>query len=290
MEAFDLLDRIEGKRAVIEALRSGVPISKVLLADNAQRDSLIKDILRKADQRGIDVELVPRKKLDDMSASASRDRRGDKGAGAVKGGGKTAKAQVSNDDRKDAHQGIIALAEPFRYASVSDILSRSDADFKEHQCSLVVVCDHITDAGNLGAIIRSAESVGAAGLIIPNKRAAQVSPVTYKTSAGAVSHLPIAQVANIANTLELLKERGFWVAGATEHADGCIWDTNLEGRIAIVMGNEGDGISRLVLEHCDLAMSIPQMGEISSLNVAQSSTVCMYEWLRQNRAGFGSEV
>lgn len=285
-----MLDRIEGKRAVIEALRSGVPISKVLLADNAQRDSLIKVILRKADQRGIDVELVPRKKLDDMSASASRDRRGDKGAGAVKGGGKTAKAQVSNDDRKDAHQGIIALAEPFRYASVSDILSRSDADFKEHQCSLVVVCDHITDAGNLGAIIRSAESVGAAGLIIPNKRAAQVSPVTYKTSAGAVSHLPIAQVANIANTLELLKERGFWVAGATEHADGCIWDTNLEGRIAIVMGNEGDGISRLVLEHCDLAMSIPQMGEISSLNVAQSSTVCMYEWLRQNRAGFGSEV
>lgn len=290
MEAFDLLDRIEGKRAVIEALRSGVPISKVFLADNAQRDSLIKDILRKADQRGIDVELVPRKKLDDMSVSASRDRRGDKGAGAVKGGGKTAKAQVSNDDRKDAHQGIIALAEPFRYASVSDILSRSDIDFKEHQCSLVVVCDHITDAGNLGAIIRSAESVGAAGLIIPNKRAAQVSPVTYKTSAGAVSYLPIAQVANIANTLELLKERGFWVAGATEHADGCIWDTNLEGRIAIVMGNEGDGISRLVLEHCDLAMSIPQMGEISSLNVAQSSTVCMYEWLRQNRAGFGSEV
>ena len=154
----------------------------------------------------------------------------------------------------------------------------------------MVVCDHITDAGNLGAIIRSAESVGAAGLIIANKRAAQVGPVTYKTSAGAVSHLAIAQVANIANTLEVLKDKGFWVAGATEHAEECIWDTNLEGRIVIVMGNEGDGISRLVLEHCDLAMSIPQMGEISSLNVAQSSTVCMYEWLRQNRAGFESEA
>ncbi len=290
MEAFSLLDRIEGKRAVIEALRSGVPIAKVLLADNVQRDSLIKDILRKAEQRDIDVDLVPRRKLDEMSASSSHDRRKDRAAAGTKGAGKPAKTQAPNDDRKDAHQGIIALAEPFRYASVSEIISRSDADFEEHQCSLVVVCDHITDAGNLGAIIRSAESVGAAGLIIANKRAAQVGPVTYKTSAGAVSHLAIAQVANIANTLEVLKDKGFWVAGATEHAEECIWDTNLEGRIAIVMGNEGDGISRLVLEHCDLAMSIPQMGEISSLNVAQSSTVCMYEWLRQNRAGFESEA
>ena len=176
-----MLDRIEGKRAVIEALRSGVPIAKVLLADNVQRDSLIKDILRKAEQRDIDVDLVPRRKLDEMSASSSHDRRKDRAAAGTKGAGKPAKTQAPNDDRKDAHQGIIALAEPFRYASVSEIISRSDADFEEHQCSLVVVCDHITDAGNLGAIIRSAESVGAAGLIIANKRAAQVGPVNYKT-------------------------------------------------------------------------------------------------------------
>ena len=195
-----MLDRIEGKRAVIEALRSGVPIAKVLLADNVQRDSLIKDILRKAEQRDIDVDLVPRRKLDEMSASSSHDRRKDRVAAGTKGAGKPAKTQAPNDDRKDAHQGIIALAEPFRYASVSEIISRSDADFEEHQCSLVVVCDHITDAGNLGAIIRSAESVGAAGLIIANKRAAQVGPVTYKTSAGAVSHLAIAQVALISRT------------------------------------------------------------------------------------------
>lgn len=272
-----MLDHIEGKRAVIEALRSGVPIVKLLVADNITRDSLVKDILRKAQQRQIDIDYVPKKKLDSMCEKGSSDH------GHARGG---AKSQAGGEERRDVHQGIIALTQPFLYASLNDLISKSEQCFAKHGCALIVVCDHITDAGNLGAIIRSAESVGACGLIIPNKRAAQVSPVTYKTSAGAVSHLPIAQVSNISAVLDKLKDNGFWVAGATEHSDETIWDTNLQGRIVIVMGNESEGISRLVLEHCDLAMAIPQMGEISSLNVAQSATVCMYEWLRQNRSGF----
>ncbi len=272
-----MLDRIVGKRAVIEALRSDVPIEKLLIADNIERDSLVKDILRKATQRNIQIDQVSRKKLDSMSDqdTSKKDRYG------------SSKGQNEQNNRKDIHQGVIALAKPFAYATLGDLLERSDRSFDEHSCALIVVCDHITDAGNLGAIIRSAESVGASGLIIPNKRSAHVAPVTYKTSAGAVSHLPIAQVSNLSSTLEKLKENGFWVAGASEHSDHFIWDTNLKGRIVLVMGNESEGISRLVLEHCDLTMAIPQMGEISSLNVAQSSTVCMYEWLRQNKDGFG---
>lgn len=278
-----MLDCIEGKRATIEALRSGVPIKELLIADNIVRDSLVKDILRKAQQRDIQVSFVPRRKLDDLVESRSSH-------GSLHGKNKSThnaeKRQSAADERKDIHQGVIALAKPFSYASIKDILACADASFEDHECALVIVCDHITDAGNLGAIIRSAESVGASGLIIANKRSAQVGPVTYKTSAGAVSHLPIAQVPNISSTLDKLKDHGFWVAGATEHSDECLWDANLEGRIVLVMGNEGQGISRLVLEHCDLTVAIPQMGEISSLNVAQSSTVCMYEWLRQNRDGF----
>ena len=148
--------------------------------------------------------------------------------------------------------------------------------------ALVVVCDHVTDAGNLGAIVRSAESVGASGVVIPNARSAQVTAATYKTSAGAVAHLPVARVPNLKRALQELKDAGFWVVGATEHAEDLLWDTDMTGRMALVMGNEHDGISELVLKNCDLACRLPQKGAISSLNVAQASTVFMYEWLRQN--------
>ena len=167
----------------------------------------------------------------------------------------------------------------------SAIIEAAEASAAKHDGrALVVVLDHLTDAGNLGAIARSAESVGAAGIVIPNKRAARVTAATYKSSAGAISHIPVAQVANIASTLDRLKEEGFWVAAATEHAADVIWDANLKGKIALVMGNEGEGVSRLVLEHCDFGVKLPQVGDISSLNVAQASTACMYEWLRQNWA------
>lgn len=246
-------DYIEGKRPVIEALRIDVPLRRIFLADNAKRDPLIEDILRKARRRDVAVKMVARAKLDELSV-------------------------------RDSHQGVIAEARPFAYAGVGDLVDAAEKYAASHNGrALVVVLDHITDAGNLGAVIRSAESVGAVGIIIPNKRSAHVDASTYKSSAGAVAHLPIAQTANVVQTLKRLQDNGFWVAAASEHARDDVWDVNLSGKICLVMGNEHEGISRLVLEHCDLLGKLPQMGGISSLNVAQASTAFMYEWLRQNR-------
>lgn len=248
-----MADYIEGKRPVIEALRTQVPVKHILMADNIKRDSMVNDILRKAKNLDVPVKAISRKKLDEISSLES-------------------------------NQGVIAVARPFEYVNVSGILKTAlrCADRNEGR-ALIVVLDHITDAGNLGAIARSAESVGASGLIIPNKRAARVTAATYKSSAGAIAHISVAQVANIASCLDRLKEEGFWIAAATEHARDYIWDANLKGKIALVLGNEGEGVSRLVLDNCDFGVKLPQVGEISSLNVAQASTACMYEWLRQNR-------
>ena len=247
-----MADYVEGKRPVIEAMRTDVPLKKILLADNAKREPMIEDILRKAKQRDIPVINVTRAELDEKSARGS-------------------------------HQGVMAETRPFPYVGVGDIVGRAAEQAAERDGrALVVVCDHITDAGNLGAIIRSAESVGAAGLVIPNKRSARVEASTYKSSAGAVAHLPIAQTANIANTLDRFKKDGFWACAATEQSENMLWDVNLKGKIALVLGNEHDGVSHLVLEHCDMAGKLPMMGAVESLNVAQAATACMYEWLRQN--------
>ena len=247
-----MADYVEGKRPVIEALKTDVPIKKILLADNAKHEPMIEDILRKARQRDIQVIKVPRAELDQKSARGS-------------------------------HQGVMAETKPFPYKGIGDIVGAAEQFAADHDGrALVVVCDHLTDAGNLGAIIRSAEAVGASGLIIPNKRSAHVEASTYKSSAGAVAHLPIAQTSNIVNALERFKKEGFWVCAATEHSSNELWDVNLKGKIVLVMGNEQEGISHLVLENCDMAGKLPMMGEIQSLNVAQSATACMYEWLRQN--------
>ena len=248
-----MADYIEGKRPIVEALRNHVPMKCILMADNVQRDSLINDILRKAKKYDVPVKSISRKKLDEISERGS-------------------------------HQGVMAETKPFDYVNVTTILEAAEKSAAEHDGrALIVVLDHLTDAGNLGAIARSAESVGACGIIIPNKRAAHVTAATYKSSAGAIAHIPVSQVANISTCLDRLKEEGFWVAAATEHAQEYVWDANLKGRIVLVMGNEGEGVSRLVLESCDFGVKLPQVGDISSLNVAQASTACMYEWLRQNR-------
>lgn len=247
-----MTDYIEGKRPVVEALRSGMPIRNVLMSSGLEQDSIVKDILRKAKQRDIVVKEVPKKKLDAISERGS-------------------------------HQGIMAEVKDYKYADMAQLLQATQkyAEENEGRC-LVVVCDHLTDAGNLGAIARSAESVGACGVIIPNKRSAHVTAATYKSSAGAVAHIPIVQVPNIARAIEQLQEAGFWAAAASEHATDLVWKTNLKGKIVLIIGNEQEGVSRLVLEKCDFICALPQVGEISSLNAAQASTVFMYEWLRQN--------
>ena len=249
-----MAEYIEGKRPVIEALRSGVPVERLLIADNLKRDGLVQDILRKAKQGGVPVEETRRADLDAKSERGS-------------------------------HQGVMAQVRAFAYANLQDVIDRANAQANENGGrALVVILDHITDAGNLGAILRSAEGVGAAGVVIPNKRSAHVTAATYKSSAGAVVRVPLAQVANIKQTCERLKEEGFWVAGASEKADTLIWDANLKGKMVLIMGNEGEGLARLTLEACDFLVALPQMGEVASLNVAQSATACMYEWLRQNMA------
>ena len=247
-----MADFIEGKRPVIEALRTEVPCKRVLLADNVKRDPLIEDVLRKAKKRNVPVETVPRARLEKLSERGS-------------------------------HQGVMAETKPFNYVNVTTIVEIANAQAAENGGSaLVVILDHITDAGNLGAISRSCEAVGASGLIIPNKRSARVEASTYKSSAGAITHVPVAQVSNIVQSIHRLQEEGFWVCAATEHTDDLVWNANLKGKIAIVLGNEHDGVSRLVLEHCDMYAKLPLEGEVASLNVAQAATAVMYEWLRQN--------
>ncbi len=252
---------IEGKHPVWEALSTHVPITRIFLADGNKHDRLLQDILHMAARQHIVMETVPRAQLDKRS-------------------------------KRGSHQGIMAQAQPFAYASLDDIIARGNDQAvslavshssSAAPCALIIVLDHITDAGNLGAIARSAESVGAAGIIIPNKRSAYVTASTYKSSAGAISHIPVAQVANLQQALARLKNEGYWVAGASEKAEGGIWDANLTGNVCLVMGNENTGLARLTQEACDFFVSLPQRGVVSSLNVAQSATVCMYEWLRQNR-------
>ncbi len=233
---------IEGRRAVAEALEVGMPLRRALVADG---DGSLASLVRELEEAGVPVERASRSRLDAISSHG-------------------------------AHQGIAVQIAPFRYADLEDVLARAgEGD------ALVVLLDHVTDQGNLGAIIRSAEVVGAAGVIIAKARAAGVGVGAYKTSAGAVLHIPIAQVSNLSTAIEVLKKHGFWVGGATEHAHDDVWSAPMGGRLCLVMGSEGDGISRLVRERCDFECKLPQRGRVESLNVAQAATVMCYEWLRR---------
>jgi len=165
----------------------------------------------------------------------------------------------------------------YEYASLFDLISLARG--KKH--ALIVALDHITDAGNMGAIVRSAEVVGATGVLIPNKRAAPVNEAVYRTSAGAIEYLKVAREANLVAALKRLKDENFWIAGATEHAKQDLWQAPLEGRIVLVMGAEDTGLSRLVRETCDFEVKLPQRGFTPSLNVAQAFTALAYEWFRR---------
>lgn len=241
-------DFIEGRRAAAEALRTGFPVKRALVADGQGSDAALTKLVEQIKAAGVPVKRVPREELDALSSHG-------------------------------AHQGVALEVGTFPYASMRDVLDRAGEG-----PALVVVLDHVTDDGNFGAIVRTAEVVGAAGVVIANKRAAGVTVGSYKTSAGAVMHLPIVQVPNIARALDDLKEQGFWVGGASEHAAQVCWDSPFEGRLALVMGSEGNGISRLVLEKCDFLTKLPQRGQTESLNVAQAATALCFEWARRNRA------
>lgn len=185
-------------------------------------------------------------------------------------------------DRKGARAADTSAADAFA-ADAHELVTNTDNQTAAHkQASLVVLLDHVVDEGNFGAIVRSAEVVGASCVIIANARCASVGVGAYKTSAGAVLHMPIVQVVNLARAIDELKEHGFWVIGASEHAQETVWNAPFTGNVCLVMGSEENGISSLVQKKCDFICKLPQRGRIESLNVAQAATVMCYEWMRQN--------
>ena len=241
------MDRIEGKNPVFEALKAGREIEKLLLlkSSNEQRLKQLESLARK---QGIEIEFVPRQVLDKMSQS-------------------------------HAHQGVIAKAEPLSYLSLNQLL----AEIGDEKEALIVILDEIQDPHNFGSILRTAEAAGCDGVIIPERRAVGFTPVVAKTSAGAVEHLPVAMVKNIARTIKQLKEEKFWLAGADAEAKQTAYQGDLTGRIGLVIGNEGRGLRRLVKERCDFLVKLPLAGQVESLNASVAAGILIYESLRQKK-------
>ena len=236
---------IEGRNAVIEALRAGETIDKIYL-QKGETDKTLGHIASKARAAGVVVVEADRRKLDAMS-------------------------------RTHAHQGVIALAAVREYVSVESILQ---AARDKGEAPLLVVCDEISDPHNLGAIMRTAEAAGAHGLIIPKRRGVGLTATVSKTSAGAMEHLPVARVSNLVSTIEELKKKGIWAYCAD--MDGQLWcSVDYAGGVALIIGSEGQGVSRLVKESCDFTVALPMRGEINSLNASVAAGIVIYEIARQ---------
>ena len=237
---------IEGRTAVTEALKSGRAINKVFLADG-DTDKALGRLAAMAKDAGAVVVRMDRRKLNEMSPTG-------------------------------AHQGIIASVAAHEYASVDDILALAQA---RSEAPLIVICDELSDPHNLGAILRTAECAGAHGVIIPKRRSVGLTAVVGKASAGAIEYMPVARVSNIAAAIRDLKQRGVWIFGTAADADTSLYRADLKGPAAIVIGNEGVGMSRIVAESCDFKVSIPMKGKISSLNASAAAAILLYEAVRQ---------
>ena len=237
---------LEGRNAIQEALRSGRTIEKIWIA-SGDTDHGLARLAAQAREKGAVVLSVDRRKLDQMSLT-------------------------------HAHQGIIAQTAAHAYASVEDMLALAES---RGEPPLLVICDELSDPHNLGAILRSAECAGAHGVIIPKRRSAGLTSVVAKTSAGAVSHMKVARVPNIPSLLKDLKKQGVWVFGTAANGTTGLYDTDLKGAAAIVIGSEGDGMTRLAAENCDFLVSIPMKGDLNSLNASASAAILLYEAVRQ---------
>lgn len=237
---------IEGRNAVIEALRAGTAIDKIYL-QKGETDKTLGHIASSARAAGAVVVEADKRKLDAMS-------------------------------RTHAHQGVIALSAVREYATVEDILQ---AARDRGEAPLLVVCDELSDPHNLGAVIRTAECAGAHGVIIPKRRSAGLTAVVAKTSAGAVAHVPVARVPNLPALLDDLKKRGIWVFGTAADGTTSLYDADLKGPAAIVIGSEGSGMGRLVAQSCDFLVSIPMRGKLNSLNASAAAAILLYEAVRQ---------
>lgn len=240
---------IEGRNAVIEAYRAGRPIDKLFLLDGCQ-DGPIMTIKREARKQDTPVKYVTRERLDQLSETGK-------------------------------HQGVIAYAAAYEYAEVEDIL---EAARQKGEPPFLILLDNIEDPHNLGAIIRTANLAGAHGVIIPRNRAAGLTAVVAKTSAGALNFTPVARVTNLAKTIEDLKKEGLWFVCA-DMGGTRMYDLNLKGPIGLVIGSEGEGVGRLVKEKCDMIATIPMKGDIDSLNASVAAGILAYEIVRQRQEG-----
>ena len=236
---------IEGRNAVLEAYRSGKTIDKLYVLDGCQ-DGPVKSITREAKKHDSIIHYVTKERLDQISETGK-------------------------------HQGVIAVSAAYAYAEVEDILKAAE---EKGEPPFVIILDGIEDPHNLGAILRTANLVGAHGVIIPKRRAVGLTPTVAKTSAGAINYTPVAKVTNISNTIKELKERGMWFVCA-DMGGTKMYDLNLTGSIGLVIGNEGEGVSKLVKENCDMIASIPMKGDIDSLNASVATGVLAYEIVRQ---------
>jgi 23S rRNA (guanosine2251-2'-O)-methyltransferase len=239
-------DLIEGRNAVIEALKSDRTIEQILVAKGDTKGS-INVVLGIAKEKGTVVKYVERAKLDEMSQTGS-------------------------------HQGVIAIVTPYKYFRIDDILDYAKS---KDESPFVLILDELEDPHNFGSIIRTAETCGVHGIIIPKRKNVGVTPTVYKTSAGAIEHMKIAKVTNVNTAIDELKAKGVWVYGADMSGESYCYDVELKGSIALVIGSEGKGISKLTKEKCDVLMKIPMVGKISSLNASVAGGIMMYEVLKQ---------
>ena len=236
---------VEGRNAVIEAIRAGRPIDRLFILDGCN-DGPVSTIKREAKKNDIIIKFVDKDRLDAMSTT-------------------------------EHHQGVIAKCAAYEYAQVSDILANAK---EKGEDPFIIILDNIEDPHNLGAIIRSANLAGAHGVIIPKNRAVGLTATVARTSAGALNYTPVAKVTNLARTIDDLKKQGIWFACADMDGD-VMYDQNLTGPIGLVIGSEGDGVSRLVRQKCDYCVSIPMKGDIDSLNASVAAGVLMFEIVRQ---------
>lgn len=236
---------IEGRNAVMEAFRAGKPIDKIFVLDGCQ-DGPVTSIKREAKKKDVMIKYVTKERLDQISETGK-------------------------------HQGVIAYAAAYEYAELEDIFAKAA---EKEEDPFIIILDNIEDPHNLGAIIRTANLAGAHGVIIPKNRAVGLTATVARTSAGALNFTPVVKVTNITQTIRELKDRGLWFVcadmGGTE-----MYKLNLKGPIGLVIGNEGDGVSRLVKENCDMIASIPMKGDIDSLNASVAAGVLAYEIVRQ---------
>ena len=245
-EVEEVEGQLEGRNALTEALRAGRTIDKVFIADG-DTDRGLQRLAAEAKDAGAVIVPVDRRKLDQMSFTRS-------------------------------HQGVIALAAAHEYFTIDDILEEAAS---RGEAPLIVICDELSDPHNLGAIMRSAECAGAHGVIIPKRRSVGLTATVAKASAGAVEYMKVARVTNINNAINELKEKGVWVFGTAAEGSVPMYKADLIGGAAIVIGNEGDGMSPLVRKNCDMLVHIPMKGKISSLNASAAASILLYEAVRQ---------